>query len=232
MTNTHNQQPTSQSVLAEIRARGLHMRPRWHFLLQTSLSVLAALCVFLAAIYLMSLVIFVIRESGLAFAPRFGYRGWTEFLRSFPWLLVIGSLVFLAVLEELLRRYSFVYKRPLLYSTGALVVILTLASVIADLDDIHPQIRNYSNAHGVPIYNTFAQPPFGRPSHFFHGQIISTASGTTTILKQGGAQVHIDIETQMPDNNSSTDTPVVIFGETVNGQFRAYGVSREPAPAQ
>ena len=232
MTNSHKQQPTSQSILAEIRARGLHMRPRWHFSLRTTLSLLTVFCVFLVAIYLTSLVVFVIRESGLSFAHRFGYRGWTEFLLSFPWLLVIGSLVFLAVLEELLCRYSFVYKRPLLYSMGALVVILTLASVIVDLDGIHPQIRTFSNAHGIPIYDAFTQPPFGRPSHFFHGQIIRTASGTITILKEGGMPVHVDIETMMPDNDSSTDTPVVIFGETVNGQFRAYGVSREPAPAQ
>ncbi len=228
MTNTHNQQPTSQSVLAEIRARGLHMRPKWHFSLQTTLSVLTLFCVFLAAIYLTSLVVFVIRESGLSFAPRFGYRGWMEFLLSFPWLLVIGSLVFLAVLEELLCRYSFVYKRPLLYSAGTLVVILTLASVIADLDDLHPQIRNYSNAHGVPIYNSFAQPPFGRPSHFFHGVIIRTASGTITILKDGGAPVHVNSETLMPSDNYSTDSPVVIFGENINGEFHAYGVSSEP----
>ncbi len=231
MTQTPNQQPTSESILAEIRARGMHMRPKWHFSLGTTLSILAAICVFLAAIYLTSLVIFEVRQSGLTFAPRFGYRGWSEFLLSFPWLLVIGSLVFLAVLEELLRRYRFVYKRPLLYSMSALVVILTLASVIADLDDIHPQIRSFSNSHGIPIYDTFAQPPFGRPSHFFRGQIIRTASGTMTILRQDGGPVHIDIETTMPDNDSSTDSPVVIFGESINGEFHAYGVSHEPAPA-
>lgn len=232
MTDTHNQQPTSASILAEIKARRIHMRPKWHFSLNTTLSILAAICVFLAAIYLTSLVIFEVRESGLSFAPRFGYRGWVEFLLSFPWLLVIGSLVFLAVLEELLCRYSFVYKRPLLYSMGALVIILTLASVIADLDDIHPQIRSFSNAHGMPVYDSFTQVPFGRPSHFFHGQIIRTASGTITIMKEGGAPVHIDIETTMPDNDDSTNSPVVIFGENINGEFHVYGISREPVPQQ
>ena len=232
METRHNQQPTGQSVLAEIKARGLHMRPKWHFSLTTTLSVCAAICVFLATIYLTSLVIYEVRESGISFAPRFGYRGWTEFLLSFPWLLVIGSLVFLAILEELLRRYSFVYRRPLLYSTGALVVLLSLAAVAADLDNLHPMIRDYSKARGVPIYDTFNQPPFGRPSRFFHGQIIRTASGTITIIKEGGMPVHVDIETMMPaGDDTSTSSPVVIFGESVNGQFRAYGVSHEPTPA-
>ena len=209
------------------------MRPKWHFSLTSTLSACAAVCVFLAALYLASLVIFEVRESGIGFAPRFGSRGWVEFLLSFPWLFVIGSLLFLALLEELLRRYSFVYRRPLLYSASALVIFLALASVVADLDNLHPQLRDFSKNHGLPIYDAFKQAPFGQPSHFFHGAVIRTASGTITVVREGGALVHVDIEDGLEGpNEHATNSPVVIFGEYVNGQWHAYGLSPEPAEAR
>ena len=98
-----------QGVMDAIKKRNIHMRPRWHFVLVSALAALGVFIVLLALLYIVSLSVFFLRDNGTWFATSFGGRGWFSLLHSVPWLLIFFSIIFIAILEVLVQRYSFVY---------------------------------------------------------------------------------------------------------------------------
>ena len=122
MDNEENK--IKQDVLAAIAGGEIKQRPRWFFVLRGTLvgiGIGLGLCVVL---YLISFILFILRETGVWFTPAFGFRGWFVFFRSLPWVLIGLSLIFTAVLEILVKRYSFAYREPLMYSVLGIVAIV------------------------------------------------------------------------------------------------------------
>src|SRR5262245_42216017 len=104
------------TVLDAIKAGQVHMKPRWHFVLRGILLVLESILLALSLRYLASFIMFIVYRSGVWFTPGFGFRGLRVFLLSIPWLLILVSVAFLVLLELLVKRYAFAYKKPLAYS--------------------------------------------------------------------------------------------------------------------
>src|SRR3989344_3614541 len=119
---SHEIRSIKEEVIARIKRGETIMRPRWHFVLRAMLYALGVLIAALALVYLASFIMFVLRETGLLFVPSFGFRGVGVFLFSLPWFLILLSLVFVFVLEVLVRRYAFAYRKPLLYSVFGIVI--------------------------------------------------------------------------------------------------------------
>src|SRR3990167_8644737 len=123
------QSPIKAKILAAIESGKVTMRPRWHFVLQATLVICGLVIVLLALLFLTSFIIFSLRNTGVWFAPSFGYRGIGVFLTSLPWLLIGLTVIFVVLLEILVKKYSFAYRQPLLYSALALVLIVTIGGV-------------------------------------------------------------------------------------------------------
>ncbi len=92
------------SVMDAIKKGTVTMRPRWHFILLSTLAAVGAFIVLLALVYIASLLVFFMHDSGAWFVPSFGGRGWFSFLRSIPWLLIFLIGIFALILEVLVRR--------------------------------------------------------------------------------------------------------------------------------
>ena len=101
-----NKKSVSEQIVETIRSGGVKMRPKWHFALKTILALTGAVILLLTLIYIASFAIFMLRQTGVLFAPTFGFRGGYVFLRSLPWLLISLLVVFIVVLEILVRHYS------------------------------------------------------------------------------------------------------------------------------
>jgi hypothetical protein len=69
------------AVMQRIHAGAVAMRPRWQFVLQGLLWGFGAILALLVVLYLASLAVFVLRSSGLLFAPFLGPRGWFDIFR-------------------------------------------------------------------------------------------------------------------------------------------------------
>ena len=63
-----------QHILETIKARHIAMRPKWHFVLKSSLKVLGIIMLFLTIIFMASFILFVLRATGVLFVPLFGFR--------------------------------------------------------------------------------------------------------------------------------------------------------------
>jgi hypothetical protein len=108
-------------VMSLIEKRGVAMRPRWHFVLMSALIAAGALILVVALLYVISLALFFLRESGVWYAPSFGGRGWFVLLHSAPMLLLVLVAVFALLLEILVRKYSFAYRSSLTVSLGGIL---------------------------------------------------------------------------------------------------------------
>lgn len=132
-------------VLETIKNGKIKMRPRWQFILRAALIATGGIILLLTILYLVSFIIFTSRETGAWFVPAFGIGGWYAFLVSLPWLLIILSLIFITVLELLVRHYAFAYRRPLLYSMLAIVFLVIVSGFVVAQTSFHGNISRYAD---------------------------------------------------------------------------------------
>jgi len=228
-------------IMKAISKGEIQMRPRWHFILLSALSITGIFIVFLTLLYVASLGVFFLRDSGALFAPSFGLRGWWTLARSLPWLLIVFILIFVVVLELLVRRYAFVYKKPLLSSVLGIIALIVLGGFFIAQAPFHHQMMLSARRGQLP-------PPFGmmygapvrmpRPGDTYHGQISAINKNGFVIFDEDGAgttTVIVTPQTRLPYGSGFTaGERVVVVGDTVaTGTVRAFGVQEiDEYPAQ
>lgn len=229
MDNPVNQHSMHDRIAAAIKQGQVTMRPKWYFILRAILALVGGILIALVLLFLISMIIFTLRQTGAGFAPAFGARGWMIFLRSLPWLLITLSLVFVFILELLARRYSFAYQRPLLYSALAIVILMVGGGFIIAGTSLHRQVARYAQDNHLPIgegfYRGLRQQQF---KNIYPGVIVATTTDGLMLYSRRGDMLTIIVtpETRIADESGlMTDQPVVVFGERItSGTIRAFGI--------
>ncbi len=90
-----------EKVTSAITNGKANMRPKWHFILRGVLLSLGLILVAIALLYVASLIVFALKQTGLIMTPGMGGRGFGVFLFSAPWLLVGTAIIFVILLEIL-----------------------------------------------------------------------------------------------------------------------------------
>jgi len=226
-------------VLEAIKSGTLKMRPRWHFIARGILMITGIVLLALALLYIVSFIFFVLRLSGLWFAPSFGLKGWFAFILSLPWLLIMVALLFLLMLELASRRFALVYRRPLLYSVVGRVFLGLAGGFILERLHIHDQLFSRARDTGLPVggmlYRDFGMRHF-RDVH--EGEIVDVSNGLLRIEEPNGQSYVVQFTAQtrglpyhmMTFTTStfqlSSGDSVVIFGPEDGGIIQALGVQK------
>jgi hypothetical protein len=226
-------------VLTAIASGDVKQRPHWFFVLR---GILVGIGVGLALgviLYLISFILFITRETGVWFTPAFGFRGWFVFFRSLPWILIGLSLIFIAVLETLVKRYSFAYREPLLYSVLGIVIVVTAGGFLLFETSLHQSLLDSARHNQLPVIGAFYKG-FGttRFNDIHPGVIVGTTTSGFTMqepFEVGRAMVVVASDTDFPPGVEfmPSDT-VIVFGSEANDVIRAVGireVSDSPFPA-
>ncbi len=229
--NKKEEQKMERNVLAAISSGRIKMRPRWQFILQAALLGVGAVIILLTLLYLVSFILFALHESGAWFVPNFGLPGWWALFRRLPWVLIGFVIVFVVVLEVLVRRYAFAYQRPLLASALWIVGIVFVGGLVISATRFHREIFDFSRRSGLPviggIYQRFGVPRF---DDIHRGEIVQMATGTFVIQDDDGDTSTIIImpATRLPLGNGFEvgDMVVVLGRRTRAGSFRRLGFSR------
>jgi hypothetical protein len=224
----HNESIKNE-IISAINGGHIKMRPRWHFVLRGALAVVGGAIIGLLLLFLVSMIIFVLRQTGAGFAPAFGPRGWFIFFRSLPWLLIVFSLIFIALLELLARQYSFAYRRPLLYSAVGIIVLVVSGGFLVAGTSLHGHISKYVQDHHLPIgeglYRGIRQAQF---ENIYPGIIVATTTDGLTLHGRRGDILTIIVtpETRIANEDRfMTNQPIVVFGERItSGTIRAFGI--------
>jgi hypothetical protein len=221
----------AHSIVEKIKKGEATMRPRWHFVLRALLSGLGVVILLLSLLYLASFIIFVLRETGVLFVPSFGLRGVGVFLFALPWFLMFITLVFVFVLEVLVRRYAFAYRKPLLYSVSGIMLLVVFGGMFLTFMGFHQGFAHYAKERRVPMAGAF----YKSFEHSLHDNVFP---GTIILLTDDGfhmrdrEEAELDIiitsDTRFPYGVDfvAGDT-VVVFGERRGtSTIEAIGVRR------
>ena len=232
-----HQKNLSEGVLEKIKAGEVKMRPRAYFTLKVALVVLVAFCAFVATSLLMSFVIFSLRVSGRLFLLGFGAQGVMLFLRFFPWNLLLFIILFLVLLEWLLKRFSFGWKRSFSSMVAIIFLSSTLAAVLLFIGSFHEQLEQKARKGQLPVFGGMYKDS-RRPmpdQGIFRGQV-QAIRGNTFVLHEEDEPNETGHLIYAPDNVKLVDIIHVgdlIFVATVdvNGQLHAVGIKRLYRPA-
>lgn len=151
MSEEIKKKTVQELILEEIKSGKTRMRPRWYFILQATLVSVGLIIVALILLYIGSFIFFILGEDGVWYLPGFGLMGIEMFLSSLPWILIITGVIFLILLEVLVRHYSFGYRKPLLYSLVIIVIFAGIASLIVSATSFHNSYRSRDTIKSLPI---------------------------------------------------------------------------------
>src|SRR3989339_1207086 len=112
MKNKTDNSRLSKKVLDKVQRGEVKMKPKTYFVSRTVGVIFLALLTAFLVLFLASFIFFNLRASGAWFLPQFGFSTIGIFFKSLPWLLILIALILIVVLEILVKRFSFAYRRP------------------------------------------------------------------------------------------------------------------------
>ena len=217
-----------KNILNKIKTGEIDMKPKWHFVLRGVLWAASTILVALIAIYFLSFILYALRESGLVFAPLFGWSGIVLFIVSSPWLLVGVVGVFLATLYLLVSHYSFSYKKPLVYSMVGLVLFVIILSSLLQVTNFHGRAGDFVNRHAVPGFTSLYRGVGERsPRDVTYGKVSEISDMTFNLTTVSGDVylVKLSERTKLPRHTKLHEGDAVfVFGPNTEGGINAFGV--------
>lgn len=226
----HEMNPRND-IMSAIREGRVRMKPRWRFVLASTLAALGVLIILLTLLYITSFGMFMMRHSGALFMPVFGMRGVMIFLRSLPLILIGLLLVFVLLLQVIVRRYSVGYRTPLLVSVGAICVIIFCGGIALDRTPIHGQLYEQARNHGLPPPINDMYRSGGAPvPEVERGTIIGIIPGGLLLREEDGdgtTTVLIDPHTRLPFGaDFAVGQEIAVLGDEASGTIHAFGIRR------
>jgi hypothetical protein len=216
------------TILEKIKHGEVEMRPRWHFVIKSILVLSGIILGSIGLVYILSFILFYLRQSGLFFIPLFGFRALLTFIIASPWLLVLTAVVFIIALELLVRRYSFGYRTPLLYMLFGIIAISFLGTYLISQTTVHDRLQTFSEKNNVPIFSPLYRAYGKRELMDVHmGRIVEITDKGFIIENNKSEQLHIYVseQTRSPRNIVFTEGQSVgVFGERTEDAVIAEGV--------
>lgn len=239
MEHNPNQPSATERVLAQIRENKVSMRPKIFFTLKAALVLLVAGIILLVSVGIVNFVAFGLRVNGHESLLAFGPRGILAFLVIFPWPLVVIDALLVILLEELLRRFRFVYRSPMLYILLGLVACALSLGLALDratpLNDDLLQRADHDHLPG-PLQSLYEseRAPAPHAHGIFRGTVTDIAT-TTLIMKHDDHDADSDdgvYVVEPPPGAHPSDFVVgerlYVAGDVSNGVVHAYGIGTLP----
>lgn len=229
-----------EKLIEKIKAGEVAMVPKWQFVLRGVLWGLAVSIVALLAVYLLSFVMFTLRESGLIFAPSFGRSGIALLIMSSPWLLISLVFFFLAVLYLLVSKYSFSYRKPLVYSIVGVVAFVIVISALIQQTNFHRGAEDFVLRHNLPGLAPMYRDIDSRPRRdITRGIVTELSEAGIKVISEDGSEYVVELpDGVLAGADISEGDSVMVFGRAASSTIRAFGIRiddgrlppRMPAP--
>lgn len=231
------------NLLQQIKDGDLDMKPRWHFVARAVLYISGTVLTVLTAVYLLSFILFLLRESGVGFALLHGFQGVSIFLWSAPWLLVAVAVVFVGALYVLVSQFAFSYSRPLVYTLFGVIGLVVIAATVLGSTSFHGRVEQAARSYQVPGFAPLYQLVDERRSGVTLGVVDMITDDGLVVTDRDGQELMV-IMTSMtrvpPDTTFAVGQSVVVLGTVQDDVITALGVrpasagrtiQRKPRPA-
>ncbi len=227
-------QPTDKilkdSILTPIEDGKVKMRPRWYFFVLATLYLVGVILWILFLLYLVSFIIFILDQNSIWFLPGFGFRGIHEFLTSLPWILIFLAIPLIIILEILVKRYSFVYRRPLIYSIIGIVAFSMIGGFVVAMTPFHNGLLGQAEKKRLPfaggLYRYYGIP---NKRNLVIGNITKITNNEYHIKGTRGEITNILVKPQMHFSsgmNFVVGDKIIVFGKFEGDAIEAFGIKK------
>lgn len=204
------------------------MRPRSYFVVRSILLIIGSGLLALTLVYLTSFVFFVMRVSGVWFVPAFGPSAVGVFFKSLPWVLIIIAIVFVIILEWLVKRYALAWRKPLLYSTFGIIGFVLVSGFIVAQTSLHRGAFEYAENDKLPLIGPLYRG-YGKPhlKDIHPGTILELTENGLIIETRDGERWNVEIveTTRLPFGGEFViGDAVIIHGEKDDDVITAFGI--------
>lgn len=222
-----------ENLLDKIHGGEIKMKSKSYFALRSVAYVIGLILTFGLVFYLTSFTHFVLQSKGLLMLPEFGFRGLGLMFISLPWLLVILIVTLVVLIEILSKHFKFIYRKPLVYSTVLVMVVVLLGSMVLARTHLHYSLANIALDRDLPIagplYKHYNKMYF---KHAHLGTVLETADDQLIIELPDTSQIIVLITaaTRLPRKDKiTTGDLVMVGGSKDNGTIEAFGIRKVSA---
>lgn len=216
------------SVLEKIKNGHTAMKPKWHFILKTVLAGIGIIIVVLLTLLVASLIIFILRDNGGWFVPAFGMRGMGRFIISIPWLLVLACIAFIGVLELLVRKYSFAYRKPFLYSIIGIIIFVIVGGVGISATNMHNRFSRLAMEKRLPFAGPIYRGFHAWRSADVYSGIVKEVTENGFLIENISNEIFRVVVTRATRFPFGSDivvgNEIVVMGDLKDGAIRAFGI--------
>ncbi len=213
----------------KIESGEIKMTSKYYFIIRDILVVLAAVVILLVSVFFISLVFFELQESGATTLTRFGSGGVQLFFAIFPWIPILIALALTFLLSLVLKRFSFAYRKPLLYVPVGVAAVILVLSGLAGIGRIHNHLRDLSSNGGPEFIGAF----YHNNSNIGHDRItvgeVVSENPQTIIMKNDDEQytVTLSAQTQFPfGDNFQNNERIAVIGVRSGNNIQAIAIRR------
>lgn len=227
----HLNESVQDNVRRAIASGNVTMRSRWYFVANAVLLIIGTMLVALTLLYIGSFIIFILHQTGVWFIPSFGMRGLREFLIALPWLLILLTLLFIVILEVLIKKYAFVYNRPLLYSVAGIIFFVAFGGFALTLIPFHSNLFRQAQRNNLPfagrVYRLYGMPSYrGRVIPGAIVEIINNGYRITTPRNETITVALTPATVLIPRNGFGIGDEIVALGDWQDDIMVAFGIRR------
>jgi hypothetical protein len=190
--------------------------------------------IFLAAVFVFSLMLFVLSRYGFMYMPFFGFMATVKALSAIPLLLLFATIVLLVLIEIISRQYTIAFKRPLVVTLLSITSFAAVVSYIISQTGIHEYIHSYAKLHRLDMMSR----AYDRPIPFkprgdmtvIRGEVVATTSTSTSVRLFDGVVLIAYASTSF--NNTFVQPEVgrdiVLFGTFLGDRFEIIDIREAP----
>lgn len=158
MNNENNK--IEEKITDLINSGEVKMKPKWYFSTKAILGVIILCVLFFFMIYILSLIDLILDDQYKLHLNNLGIIG-TFF--ALPWLLVLIGVVMLVIFDGLIKKYSFSYRSPFIYTFVAVLVLLFIISSIVKSVDEDKKFPRLGEDPRVPVFGPLHRYYRGAP---------------------------------------------------------------------
>ncbi|MFH1430130.1 MAG: hypothetical protein ABIG71_01235 [Candidatus Uhrbacteria bacterium] len=211
-----------EEMLERIERGEVHMRPRIRFVVEMIAVGVGIVIAFAAAVFLFSLATYFLRATGAFLGP-----GSRIVIGTFPWGILLATVILFMLLVAFLRSMRFAYRRPLTYVLLAVVVVIGIFSTLIAWTSFHPAMHVRAGVNRLPVVGgLYRQHDLDTFPGMRVGHILSLSNTSLQLETPDGAMdVVIDAETRIAGGGPlQVGDAVFAICEERDGVFRAVGI--------
>jgi len=143
--------------MSQIKSGRLDMRARWIYVAQKIGLRSGMALTSLILVFLLNIFFFYIQTNNLLPFLHEGANTWQEILHSLPYDLVIIILTLILILNFIVKKFDFSYKKPFKIMFSFVIGIVILGAIMLFISNFNFTVRNSLNRGGyyVPYLSHF-----------------------------------------------------------------------------